>query len=523
MTAWMIWLALAVQGPDTVVVCPPAARDAMNPWLERRTGQGHRIAVIEPGPTALATRDAIRKIARYSLLRAIVLVGDARGPIAVPTFVRATPVSHRFGGMERIATDSPYADLDDDHVPDLAVGRFTVRTVEQLTDWEKKIEDFEQRGGSWRRRVELVAGVGGFSPVLDRTIDQTVGRLLSASLPAEYEPGFTQADWRSPFCPDPRTFHDATRASLDRGAVFWIYMGHGQPFGLDRVTAPNGRFPIMTMDDIDELKYRQAPSIALLFACYTGAFYAEESFAERLVRHRHGPVGAVAASGVTMPYGMAILGDGMAHAFFSNRHATLGDLFFAAKRSLVDKHALQRRRWLHWMATLLSPNRDLDGERREHIDLFQLLGDPLLRLPQPESIELTGPDRVRAGEKLEVTLRAPWNGTGRVELVADLDAHRNRYARRTVFDAQPEILSQYNRRYDEANNRQWHQEPITCRSRRSQRVAIDVPPTVKGKCHLVVYVEDATGRFAIGGCKVDVEPAAKDVARGGPARATAGG
>ena len=524
MNAWMIWFGLMLSGPDTVVVCPPPARAAIAPWIERRTAQGYRITVVAPRPTARETREVIRRIAKTSILRTVVLVGDARGPIAVPTFGCPSPVGHRFGGTDRVASDNPYSDLDDDGIPDLAIGRFSVANERQLRDWYAKIVDFEQGRGPWRTRIELVAGVGGFSPLLDHAIDRAVARLLARSLPATYTAHLTQADWRSPFCPDPRHFHRATRRSLDRGSLFWIYMGHGHPFGLDRVAVPGAHFPIMSIDHIEQLDYQTAPSIAVLFACYTGAFYAEESFAEKLVRHRRGPVSALAASGVAMPYGMALLGDGMAHAFFEDHQRTLGDVVFEAKRSLVDQHALARRQWLHWSARLLSPNRNaLDAERREQIVLFQLLGDPLLQLPAPERIELTGPDRARAGQSIELTANMPFPGRGHIELVAGLEQHRSRWPRRHAFHNDPRELERYDTRYAKANNRVLRKERVTFEQTGPRTISLRLPDTARGAAHVVIYTESSSGRFAVGQLDLRIDGAARNVARETSASPMAGG
>ena len=63
---------------DTVVICPTGLRDALQPWVQHRETQGHRIALLPSHTTAAAIRDAIRRAADAGPLRAIVLVGDAQ-------------------------------------------------------------------------------------------------------------------------------------------------------------------------------------------------------------------------------------------------------------------------------------------------------------------------------------------------------------------------------------------------------------------------------------------------------------
>ena len=49
----------------------------MQPWVERRTAQGHHVAFISNRPSADAIRTQIRELARGGDLRFVVLVGDA--------------------------------------------------------------------------------------------------------------------------------------------------------------------------------------------------------------------------------------------------------------------------------------------------------------------------------------------------------------------------------------------------------------------------------------------------------------
>jgi hypothetical protein len=106
---------------------------------------------------------------------------------------------------------------------------------------------------------------------------------------------------------------------------------------------------------------------------------------------------------------MAILGQGMMVEAFENRRRTVGEVFLHAKRRLLPP-ASDRRVGL---ATFVAVSRafqlipadvipvslrmaalrivrslgtlpsDLMQERAEHVALFNLVGDPLLRLPHP--------------------------------------------------------------------------------------------------------------------------------------------
>ena len=53
-------------------------------------------------------------------------------------------------------------------MPDLAIGRLTVESPEELTAVVKKILAYEKEPDyhRWRSRINIVAGASGFSPVV---------------------------------------------------------------------------------------------------------------------------------------------------------------------------------------------------------------------------------------------------------------------------------------------------------------------------------------------------------------------
>ena len=95
-----------------------------------------------------------------------------------------------------------------------------------------------------------------------------------------------------------------------------------------------------------------------------------------------GPVAVFAGSRVTMPYGMSVLGLELMRQCFSEQPETLGEVILAAKRRMMSGESGGRyRAALDAIAAAFSPAGDqLEAERAEHLDLFNLLGDPLLRV-----------------------------------------------------------------------------------------------------------------------------------------------
>ena len=161
--------ATLVTGPDTVVVCPPAYLDALHPWIAHRAAQGHRFAFVSGTLSAEQIRAEIRDQARAGDLKYIVLVGDAEPMAAldprlrarcVPAFLATAKVNVRWKSPPEIATDNWYADLDDDGIPDVAIGRLPADSLQDLTIMVGKILAYEtaQSPGPWCQRINFIAG-----------------------------------------------------------------------------------------------------------------------------------------------------------------------------------------------------------------------------------------------------------------------------------------------------------------------------------------------------------------------------
>ncbi len=69
----------------------------------------------------------LQQITRSRPIKFVWLIGDTRPGTGVPTYFRPAKVNVLFGSSEEIATDLPYADLDGDDLPDMAIGRLPAK------------------------------------------------------------------------------------------------------------------------------------------------------------------------------------------------------------------------------------------------------------------------------------------------------------------------------------------------------------------------------------------------------------
>lgn len=400
-SAALLSLLLATTPPevDTLVVCPAEFKASLSDWMEHRKKQGHTIAIVKPPESAETLRRIVQLTSQSGRLKYVVLIGDVPSEsdspevklTRVPTNYVKAKVNIQWGSQSHIATDAPYADTDGDGAPDLAVGRISADTPEELAAVVRKVIAYENKSpaADCSRRLDVVAGAGGFGALSDSLIEAAGRNVFSQVVPANYDLRHMSVKPENAKRDDVRA---AVRRQLSEGGLAWIYLGHGLPLQLDRVCSPSGSdVPLMTTDDVPDLCCDAQPPLAVLIACYTGAFDAsQDCLAEELALSEDGPIAVVAATRVTMPYGNTVLGYELLRACFNDHPTALGEIVQAGQRRTIQPTAAgdSLRPSLDGLAQGLSPKPvDLDGERREHAQMYHLFGDPLLRLHLPPKTE----------------------------------------------------------------------------------------------------------------------------------------
>jgi hypothetical protein len=472
---------------DTIVICPPSFRSALQPWCEYREKQGHKLQFVVPGPTAGLTRASILALSQRAQVKAILIVGDAPNfvsgdagsklasklpssavaPVQVPTFYHRAKVNVLFGADPEIASDSHYADFDGDGRVDVALGRLPVENPQQLSELVQRIISYESDyvNNASKRNVHFIAGVGGFGPLADGLIDAISRKLIGGGIPGSLNVSMTYASWQSPYCPAPNEFSAFTIDRFNEGGLFWVYMGHGQSSHLDSLRAPEcPPLPIYQSSDTAKLKVRGVPPICVFLACNTGAFDAPQaSLGEQMLLAPQGAIAVLAATRVTMPYAMSVMGDSMLNQAFKYRRETLGEIVLLAKQELVaatGKSISPNRRLLDQIAAVASPDSgSLQEERQEHSWMFNLLGDPLLRVNYPDGMRVKCAATVSNGKKLQVTFDSPIVGKAVVEIVAQRGSQREPLIDRNINKLKSTPKSDrwdgYSKEYEMANDPVW--------------------------------------------------------------------
>ena len=103
----------------------------------------------------------------------VVLVGDAEA-VSAEGFTKPLPTVDCDNVLTGVCyTDNAIADLDDDYVPDVAIGRITASTNADVRAYLDKVMQHESgyNPGLWNRKAVLYVGEPGFSPEIDATLE----------------------------------------------------------------------------------------------------------------------------------------------------------------------------------------------------------------------------------------------------------------------------------------------------------------------------------------------------------------
>lgn len=491
--------------PDTLVLCPTQFQLALQKWIDYRTDQGHSISVVAPASTPAKIKQQIQNAAQAGNLKWIFIVGDVGDRHAAPgAFVKtnfvAAEVNVKFGSDPEIATDSIYSDLDNDGIPDLSIGRLPIDSGEELEQYTERMINYEadKDDATWKRRVNFIAGVGGFGPVIDGLIEQTTKQIITDLVPGGYQTTMTYGSWSSPYCPDPRQFSKTTIERFNEGCLFWVYIGHGSRHRLDRLRTPNRSYLILDKKTVGQLNCRHGNPIAIFLACYTGAMdHPEDCLAETMLRQKNGPIAAICGTRVTMPYAMSLLSLELVHEYFEGDAGTLGELMMLAKQRLVtgSDHSSNYRDMIEGAGAVFSPAPNLlKQERLEHVKLIHLLGDPLVRLKRPSKVIVDVPEQSIAGSRLKISGDVPVGGSLTLELAYERDRLRRRAPRRHQFDSSDESFLGFQETYENARQLVCCSTTLVV-SEGPFNTELEIPKNATGRCvvRAVLVSEEGIG------------------------------
>ncbi|MBI4617107.1 MAG: hypothetical protein HY720_26070 [Planctomycetes bacterium] len=518
------------EGADYVMLVPDPFREALGPLVEHRRKLGHRVRLVSPEEAYDAFGDgecspeAIQRFLAHARanwpeprLEYVLLAADATWDVdwmaanTIPTWIVETFLNGESG------SDNPYADTDGDHLPDLALGRFPARSVEELAGMVARTIRYETGDlpGEWRRRLSFVTSEGRFGRGPDKLMEVVFTRLVTDRIPDPYDVNVTYANPDSPYLYVPRRFNDKVLERLNDGSLFFVYVGHGYAQGFDSLRWERERFPILTTDHLERVAVREGAPIVVVIACTTGQYDdpRKDSIGEGLLRHANGPVAFIGSTRVSHPYPNAILGKETIDVLFreTREPQTLGALLAEVKGRMCEAPRGDVLRLFIDGATqvfLPEGSASLERMKDDHAYLYNLLGDPALVVGTPRGgVSLSiQPRRASPGDELVVSgeVEGLPSGTGTVSV--SLAAMRDRILEplEEVRPGEPGADERIESNYARANKKEVARAAGKAESGRFE-VRLRVPaPLPRGTYRVIAYVQGERGT-AVGSARIRIE------------------
>jgi hypothetical protein len=397
-----------------VVVCAPGCREAVGPLVEHRKAQGLRVAVVTTTDVLadrdLQARDASRlREHLHRLCRAhpgpssILLVGAIDGPerFLVPA------LRGDAGRMKGEPTDAGHGRPGGGPLPTVAVGRLPARSAEEARAMVAKTLALERdrAPGPWRRRLTVLAGIPAYNPVVDALVERAAFARFDRIDPAwAGRAVYTSAQSR--FCVPDRMLRRQALEYVEEGQAVILYLGHSSAEGL--YAGPTAAF--LDRGDWGRLKIREGGSVFVTFGCNGCQLRGPdgEGYGVHAVRNPAGPAAVLGSHGICFAAMVQLASEGLFRRAFQGRlPRRLGDCWLAALEG-VAKGKIDFLTYRMLDAVDGDPRIPQSAQRLEHLEMFVLLGDPALRLPQvADDIALDVEQTVTPGRALRVAGRLP--------------------------------------------------------------------------------------------------------------------
>ena len=413
------WCAAAdPQPPQWILVTTPALRQAVEPLCEQRRAEGMDVHVISVDE--LPKSDAANLGARIKSE-----IEHARGDRTSPTYVllvgAATDsgakdgadaivpmLSGTVGRMKGMPTDHAYGCCDEHLLPTIAVGRFPARNVAEARAMIDKTLAFERDAnhGDWQHRLTVLVGNPGGASDFERRMAEAVGPAGVLQRFSQIDPAFTarfiiHANG-SPYTVPDADLHDRSLKYLKEGQFFTCYLGHSAAPGLW-----SGFARFLDRKDWGEVAIPHGPGIFFTCGCYSCQVSGAdgEGYAFAAARNPNGPVAVIGSHGESYSVAGLLALDGLLGCWHGGELPTrLADYWLAVQTGLARGPVDSFTFFALDQVDGSRGKSSLDEQRREHLEMWTLLGDPALRMPVPAAaIQLESSAAAVPGKELSVS------------------------------------------------------------------------------------------------------------------------
>jgi len=367
--------------PVWLVVTRPMFVDAIAPLVKHRRAEGFEAVVSVASP-----KKALKALGRTPAF--VVLVGDVRrGRKAQPWHVPTTwrPLYRwRITQRKQFAADSLFGDLDGDLVADVPVGRIPVRRPGDLKTVVAKIIAYEKHVPA-PVDLRLLAWTG--SPDYNPFID-SIAAGFAVEIVRRHAPDWAGAcmicgDARHPLCGWPAEQPATFSRWLKEGGALAVFMGHGAETHFFSMKSGDRSIGYTAAHARKALVPGDRTPVMVFFTCNAGHFTGEATcLAESLLLMPGGPPAVIAATTESHPLtnyfsGCAIVGE------LGGGVRRVGRLWLNSERKARRARSFLMERLLKDVEGKLEPKINVANLRRDQVLMFDVFGDPAMRLPLP--------------------------------------------------------------------------------------------------------------------------------------------
>jgi len=504
-----------------IVVASPNYRDALQPWLERRRGQCYQIHLIDPesllGPNEGASAVAVLRdeIARQFPTRVaaaqesdeaapaafVLLVGDAPAPRERLDTARLIPAAiqmekARPSLQKQFVTDNVFGLPDERGRARVAVGRWPVRSADEIAIQVRKSLDYEQghTPGLHRRDVTFLATTPNYDPFLDPVLERMAMGMINGQVKPHWGVRAVYSSPSSDYFPGPDETQKQVVRWLEDATPFTLFAGHGFDRGVDVVRYRGKEYTVLDTGVAQKVDGNRPGTVLWMSTCSCGDFDLpppHRGLAEALMMNPHGPTAVVAGSDETSAYANLLLCTGLAQDVIEEPPATLGEAFLRFKQAAFKPGPPLLKN----MLLSMEPTEKPDLLPDDHQYLYNLLGDPTLPLNLPRRVSFSAevaekPAAEPGQKKFAITGKIEdWeSGTAWVSLLIDRMLMKEPVAQPAALERDDSRRAAYFDRFTKANDKSAAQAQVSVRDGRIElelSVAESLAPKVRW---LQVYV-----------------------------------
>ena len=358
------------------------------PLIEHRAAQGwdtEVVLVAHPGTGAhLAEPGAQRHQGLKQQLSRSLADDSAPPSVLIMGHWDESGVEASVGKVGRMAgswTDHSLGFPDDNGAVTIPVGRLPARSADQVTTYVKKILSYENAIEEQNHITLLVGDPGGRSAmeksIAAEFIKATVSNRL-ARVDESWKVNCAMDVDGSEYSATADQFSDRVAEAFGTKQQFAIFCGHSGPRGLMTRAGPLA---------VEEM-LSNAPSLGntgvfLTTGCYACQVkgFGGRGYALALLDARDGPAAVIGASAESYAAAGQLALDGALQCLSGESHAKLvGDYWLAVQDGLARGTISPAEFYLYDMADGTNGKVPLADQRREHLEMWGLFGDPAMVL-----------------------------------------------------------------------------------------------------------------------------------------------